>query len=164
MYHHLIVHIYQSSSSVSKLSEEMIWSVTGAIYSRTESYELKTVRIPVRHDELGDISISHPFRRHHELVVAHHHSQQWQRVPITESFPGHDLLAESLRGWRQPVSASSLTNWKTHPFDLHKVAQRKYPQNLDRNLDPFMFAPPYISESASISRVFRPIVAEWDLY
>ena len=60
MYHLLIVHIYQPSSNVSKLSEEMISSVTGAIYSRTGSYELKTVRIPVHLDELDDISISHP--------------------------------------------------------------------------------------------------------
>ena len=75
MYHRLTMHIFQTSSNVFKLLEEMISSVTGAIYSRTETYRLKTVRIPVRLDELGDISISHPFRHHHELVVAHCHSQ-----------------------------------------------------------------------------------------
>ena len=164
MYHRLTVHIYQSPSNVSKLSEEMISSATGAVYSRTESYKFKTVRIPVRLDELIYISIGHPFRCHHELVVAHHHSQQWQHVLMTKGFPRHDLLAEPLCGWRQPVSTSSLTNWKTHPFDLHKVACRKYLQNFDRNLDPLMFTLPYFGEPAFVSRVFRPVVAERDLY
>ena len=61
MYHDLTVHIYQSPSDISKLSEEMISSVTGAIYSRTESYKLKTVRVPMPLDEFGDIPVGHPF-------------------------------------------------------------------------------------------------------
>ena len=164
MYHHLTVHIYQSSSDVSKLLEEMISSVTGIIYSRTEPHKLKTVRIPVRVDELGDISIGHPFRHHHELVISHHHSQQRQNVPMTKSFPGNDLLAESLHAQHQPVNARSLTNWKTHPFDLHKVACFKYLQNLGCNLGSLMFTLPYLGKPALISRIFRPIIAEWDLY
>ena len=116
MYRRLTVHIYQSSSNVFELSEEMISSVTGAIYGGAEPYELETIRIPVILDELNDISIRHPFRHHHEFVVVHHHSQQWQRVWMTESFPAHDLLAESLRGRHKPVNANSLTNWKSPPF------------------------------------------------
>ena len=116
MYHHLAMHIYQPSSDISELSKEMISSATGAIYSRTESYKLKTVRVPMRLDELGDIPIGHPFRHHYKLVVPHHHSQQWQRVLMMKSFPGHGLLAEPLRGWHQPVSTSSLRNWESPLF------------------------------------------------
>ena len=104
------MHIFQTSSNVFKLLEEMNSSATSAIYSGTESYKLKTVRIHVCLDEVVDISISLPFRHHHEFGVTHGHSQQWQRVLMTKSFPGHDLLAKPLRGRHQSVSASSLTN------------------------------------------------------
>ena len=164
MYHHLAVHIDQPSSDVSKLLEEMIPSVTGTVYSRAEPHKLKTVRIPVHLDELGDISIGHPFRHHHELVIAHHHSQQWQYVLMAKSFPRDDFLAESLCCRHLLVNTCASTTWKTHSCDLNKVARYEYLQNLDCNLDPFMFALPYFSESALISRGFRPIVAEWDLH
>ena len=164
MYHHLTVHIRQSSSNVCKLSEETISSVTGAIYSRTESYKLKSVCIPMRLDEFVDISIIHPLRHHHEFPVLHHHSQQGQCVLMTKSFPAHDLLAEPLCGRHKSVNASSSTSWKSHPFDLHKVAFHKYLQNLGCDLDPFVFTLPYFGKSASISRSFRAIVAEWNFY
>ena len=97
MYHLLTVHIYQSSSNVSKLSEETVSSVTGAIYSRTETYKPKTVRIPVGLGELIDIPIDHPLRHHCKLVVVHHHSQQWQHILMAKSLPRDDFRAESLR-------------------------------------------------------------------
>ena len=164
MYHFLTVHIHQSPSNISKLSEETTSSVTGAICSRTESYKFKTVYIPVCLDELDNVSISHPFRHHHKFMVVHHHSQQWQHVRMRKSFPGHGLLAKPLRGRHKRVNANSSTNWKAHSFDLHKVASHKYLQNLDCNLDSLMLTLPHSSERAFISWVFFRIVAERDLY
>ena len=51
----------------------------------------------MRLDELVDVPIYHPFRRHCEFVMAHCRSQQRQHVRMTKRFPRHNFLAEPLR-------------------------------------------------------------------
>ena len=75
----------------------------------TGPYKFETVCVPVRFDKLVDVSVGHPFRHHRELVVIHCHSQQWQYILMTKSFPGDDFLTESLCDW----STHTLRrNWK----------------------------------------------------
>ena len=59
-------------------------------------YELQPIRIPMRLDELINISICHPLGYHCELGVTHRDSQQWQYIWMAEGIPGHNLLTESL--------------------------------------------------------------------
>ena len=60
------------------------------------SYKIKLVRIPIGLDELVNVSVDHPFRRHRKMPVAHCHSQQWEYVWMAETFPRHHFLAEPL--------------------------------------------------------------------
>ena len=127
----------------------------------TGPYKLERVCIPVSLDKLVDGPIDHPFRHHRELVVAHHHSQQWQYVLMAKGFPGEYFLTEPLRSW----STHTLRrNSKAHLSDLDEVTRRAYLQYLYRNLEPLVVTLPYFTESTPIPGILRLIVAERDLY
>ena len=127
----------------------------------TGPYKFETVYIPVSLDELVDGPIAHPFRHHRELVVTHHHSQQWQYVLMMKSFPGYYFPTEPLRGW----STHTLQrNSKPHLSDLDEVTRRAYLQYFYRNLEPSVFTLPYFTKPTPVPRILRLIVAERDLY
>jgi len=60
-------------------------------------YKFEPIRILVRFDELVDVPINHPFRRHCKFVIAHCRSQQRQHVRVAKRFPRHNFLAEPLK-------------------------------------------------------------------
>ena len=63
-----------------------------------KTYQLESIRFPMRLNKLVDIPTDHPFRHHSKLVFAHCNTQKRQHIGMAKSIPCHNLFAEPLRG------------------------------------------------------------------
>jgi len=112
-------------------------------------------------DELADASVDHPLRYHHKLGIHHCCSQQRQYIRMMEEFPCYSLLAEPLHSHNQLIyTGFQRATPITHLCNLLTFVLREYPQNLDRNVMPLMFAHPHISGPTPVWRVFRRVVGK----
>ena len=83
---------------------------------------------------------------------------------MTESPPCHELLAESLHGYRQgALELGSRVPPVTHASNLLQVAHGGYPQHLDCNLLVTIFALPHIRKSTAGMRDVRWAIVYFDL-
>jgi len=69
----------------------------GEVTGKVIPYKFESIRILVCFDELVDVPIYHPFRRHCKFSITHCCSQQRQHVWMAKRFPRHNLLAEPLK-------------------------------------------------------------------
>lgn len=125
-----------------------------------KTYELQSICFWVRPHIRVDTAIYHPFRYHHEPILSHRHTEQWQHVRMTKTLPGHNLPTEPLYGHGQFVNTH--TSRTTHLSNLLKVTRQVYPQDLDRYLLTIILGLPHIRKTATTLRGPRWAVTEWN--
>jgi len=61
------------------------------------TYKVQRIHVGVLLYKVFDVTILHPHRYRHKLILGHRDTQQWQYVRMAEGSPCHNLLAEPLR-------------------------------------------------------------------
>ena len=61
-----------------------------------KTYKSQTICIHARLRKFLDITIHHPLRYHHVLILGHRHAQQWQNIQMMKVPPCYNLPAEAL--------------------------------------------------------------------
>jgi len=99
MNHPLVMHVDQSSCSISKLQQlcGRQWQAKIA-GSEGNAYEFQPICICTRLHKLVDVTMCHPFRYHHKLILSYCHTQEWHHIWMAESPPSNNLPTEPLRG------------------------------------------------------------------